>query len=99
MIGTSALAGNWPSQGEKTKAIPLLLLKKKAYDFSNPIVLVKVFPETELNFWVYSCSSERIGYVLRLSSLLVLLNAPDLTEAANLICLLSEERRLTFILI
>ena len=63
VMGTSLLAGKSPSNGEKTKAIPLLFYRKKALSFSSNLVWVKVFPVAEVNFCVCSCSSLRMGWV------------------------------------
>ena len=72
--------------GANTRAIPLLLAKKKDCYFSRAFVYVKVLPVTDENFWVCSCSSLRMGYPLRL---IESLNPVfDLTEAAKRIDLL-----------
>ena len=70
--------------------MPLLFDKKKACCFSRAFVCVKVLPVADENFCVYSCSSLRIGCARRLAASLdpVL----DLTDAANLICLLPRLR-------
>lgn len=64
VIGISEFGGKSPVCGVKTTAMPLLFCKKNFCSFSNAFVCVKVLPETELNFWVYSCSSDKIGLVL-----------------------------------
>jgi hypothetical protein len=78
--------------GLKTIAMPLLFDKKKAYSFSSFLVYVKVVPVADENFYVYSCSSDRIGLASFFSSstflpVLFLFVEPDLAEGANLIYL------------
>ena len=93
-MGTSAFGRSSPLCGVKTRAIPLLFERKKACYFSKTLVYVKVFPVTEENFWVCSCSSLRMGCARRLESLNP--EVLDFTEAANLICLLPLLRPLVF---
>lgn len=61
VIGISECGGSSPILGVNTIAIPLLLERKYAASFSNFFVYVKVFPVAEENFYVCSCSSDKIG--------------------------------------
>lgn len=89
-MGTSEWGGSSPILGLKTRAIPLLLDKKKAASFSNFLVYVKVLPVADENFYVYSCSSDKIGLFNLFSTgyfwfvFYNLVDNPDLAEGANL---------------